>query len=247
MCECLSLADSGRTATFCFGESRVGPGFRGEHSRSFLCNSPFPVSAYYYQENGSLPVWLSRTYRLSIPDLAAEQTRLSSTLSQLGLLPASPWNVSLRVYRHKNPQARPLYLVSSPDCQVGVVSRIDQRYAVIETAPGLDLLIASMETYEPSKVLTIEGSTYQFGDFAIRVGIENSSEIKALLLQIEFNLPIYLTQGEPAIKEIKTLLDPMEVFALRTMQYEEKVDIDGETFSPKHTAIDLLVALNCIG
>lgn len=136
--------------------------------------------------------------------------------------------------------------MSTSECQVGVVATIDQRYAVLETALGLDLLVASMETYEPSKTLTIEGSTYPFGDFTIRVGVENSSEIKALLLQIEFNLPIYLTQGEPAIKEIKTLIDPLDVFTLRTIQYEEKVDIDGETFSPKHTAIDLLVALNCI-
>lgn len=190
---------------------------------------------------------LNRTYRLSTTDITAEQTRLSTTLSKIGLLPLSSWNVTLRLYRHKNPQARPLYLVTSLDCQVGVVSTIDQRYAVIETAPGLDLLIASMETYEASKALSIEGSTYQLGDFTIRVGMENSSEIKALLLQIEFNLPIYLTQAEPAIREIKTLLDPMEVFTLKTMQYEEKVDIDGETYSPKHTAIDLLVALNCIG
>ena len=191
---------------------------------------------------------VTRTYRLSTPDLHEAHTRILTTLSRMCLTDSSPWTLSLLVYLHRNDQSpcKDLYLVCGQDSHVGVVSSPNSRYVVVETKPSLKNLIESVETYRLTKTMTIEGTQYRFGDFTVKVGVENSSELKVLLLQVDFSLPIYLTQGTPAITELKTLLDPMDVFSLKTIKYEDRVDIDGELFTAKHTAIDLLVALNCI-
>lgn len=191
---------------------------------------------------------VSRTYRLSTSDLQDEHTRLLATLARMGLTDTRAWSLTLYIYLHRNEQSpcKDLYLLNSEEGEVAVVSSPDNRYVAVETKPGLKNLIESIEAYRLLKTMTISGTQYRFGDFTIKVGFENSSELKSLLMQIDFALPVYLTHGGPAIAEIKTLLDPMDVFSLKTIKYEDRVDMNGELFSVKHSVVDLLIALNCI-
>ncbi|CAG9324543.1 unnamed protein product [Blepharisma stoltei] len=194
---------------------------------------------------------VTRTYRYSGKNLTKELQRLQSYLELMQAQEKGNWNVNVSVMYHKNLDANPcsLLLVSLPLSQIVVLRSLKEEtsYKIMQGDMNLSSFIENIQCFKVRQQFNINGKEYELGDFKIRFGLAFvGSETRYLVAEIEFAGIKYLSYGRPSISEFIGYLDPKAKLNEIVIEYHQKFEMDSENFTPKHSAIDMLLALNCL-
>jgi hypothetical protein len=188
----------------------------------------------------------TRTYKYTEKDFRQELSRVIKILQTMSAYELSDWSQSITVLHHKNPDnSSNLYVVAYPDHHIGVISSSTTRQ-IIQGDSNLKKLIDSTQCFKVRQVYQISGQVLQIGDFVFKVGICSIvNDIKCLIVEVEFLGTKFINQAAPSIMEFMGLIDPFEKYSMIDVRYDEFFNINAQEFTPKMTAVDLLVCLNC--
>lgn len=189
----------------------------------------------------------TRTFKYQSKDFREELSRMSKVLKNMNAVELGPWTETITVLHHKNSEfTSNLYILSHPDYQIAVISNSKSRQ-IIQGDTDLHRLIESTQCFKTRQVYNILGEAYQIGDFIFRIGIGSIvNDFRCLLIETEFVGTHYISQALPSIKEFMNLLDPYSKYSLIDLNYSDHFIINSEEFSPKISAIDTLICLNCL-
>lgn len=151
---------------------------------------------------------------------------------------------------HKNIEQNPcaLYLVSFPTTQVAVVNKAtEDQFELLQGDMNLLNFIENIQSLKIRQQFIVMGNEYEVGDFRIRLGLASiSNETKFLILEIEFIAINIKSCGQPCINEFKGYLDPESKLKETSIEYYKYFKLNSEEFTAKHSAIDMLLSLNCL-
>lgn len=189
----------------------------------------------------------TRTFKYQYKDYREELSRMSKILKNMNAVELGQWSESISVLHHKNSeQSSNLYVLSHSNYQIAVVSNSKNRQ-IIQGDKNLHRLIESTQCFKTRQVYNIVGEGFQIGDFIFRIGIGSiGNDYRCLIMEVEFVGAIYISQALPSIKEFMSIIDPFEKYSIVEVNYSDYFLFNSEEFSPKISAIDTLICLNCL-
>lgn len=187
---------------------------------------------------------VTKTYRM--PGDNDEFHRVKGVILDMQMIPKDPWQLTVLILHHKNINSgAEMCLLKDRTQEIVVHSRAAD--SVIIEGSKLSSFIDSIDTFRQRQCYNLEGMTWELGDLRVKLGqAQLSGDTKLCLLEIEFAAAHYLSHGEKVIEEFVNFLDPRRLFSSKRADYA-RYRLNAEEWSIKHTALDLLVAMNCLG
>mmetsp|Transcript_5810 Transcript_5810/g.10350 ORF Transcript_5810/g.10350 Transcript_5810/m.10350 type:complete len:192 (-) Transcript_5810:1558-2133(-) len=187
---------------------------------------------------------VTKTYRM--PGDSEEFNRVKSIILDMQMVPREPWQVTVIIMHHKNIQSgAEMCLLKGRAQEVAVHTRLTDN--VVIEGVKLSSFIDSIDTFRQRQCYNLEGTAWELGDLKVKLGqAQLSGDTKLCLLEVEFAAAHYLSHAEKVIDEFVCFLDPSHNFSCKRADYA-RYRLNAEEWSAKHTALDLLVAMNCLG
>jgi hypothetical protein len=187
---------------------------------------------------------VTQTYR--IPGDSEEFSRVKGVITDMQMVLKEPWQITTQIMHHKNSQfGAEMCIVKDKVQEIIVVTR--QTDSVIIEGTDLSAFIDRLDTFRLRQSYVLEGFVWELGDLRVKLGqAQLSGETKLGLLEVEFTAAHYLSHGEKVIDEFASFIDPRRTYSSKRAEYA-KYRLNAEEWTSKHTALDLLVAMNCLG
>jgi len=192
---------------------------------------------------------ISRIFRYNnTSDSTPEEKRISQVLEIMQANPTADWTVQVTVLLPKSSsnKAQGVFLVNFEE---NIVALLTSQFGneIVQADSSFHRLIENSQICRLRQSIKISGKIHQLGDFLVKLGtITVGGENKGLVMEIEFSAAMTLGDGKPGILEFVSYLDPFGNFQHIDIEYCDRFKLNSEFFTLKHTAIDILAALNCI-
>ena len=137
------------------------------------------------------------------------------------------------------------YIVKYSDSTI--VLTTGTTHHIVHGDQQLEKVVKNTGIFSLRQTLYTKGKVFSFGDFLIRVGVvQVSGEAKIGVIEVEFTPVDELCNGQGVISEIIEFLDPHDKFIGISLKYEDYFQLNGNIITEKHSAIDLLKAINAL-
>lgn len=189
---------------------------------------------------------VTRIFRYSGTNITQGIAHVENHLSILEAKYETNWDVKVSImYPKEEITTKACYIVKYTDSTVVLVTGPTDH--IVHGNQQLEKVVKNTGIFSLRQTLYATGKVFSFGDFLIRVGVvQVSGEAKMGVLEVEFTPVDELCNGQGVISELIEFLDPHGKFSGITLKYEDYFQLNGNVITKKHSAIDLLKAVNAL-